>query len=173
MPLIPVLKRQRQAELWDYWDHWAQPDLHRELQASQGYKVKTCPSPNTTKQNKNIFLKKLDIGKDKGYWPILTLEINFEKVTTNLSNYWPVSTSLTDSLSCGILVLATLTLWNAAAISAWTSERHWLISDPDLLQTLVRSKLQFASVSLKRMHRMGTGWDWAPGRKLIPQQQTS
>ena len=46
MPLIPPLRRQRQA---DFWDH-GQPGLQSEFLDSQGYKEKPCLKK--TKQNK-------------------------------------------------------------------------------------------------------------------------
>jgi hypothetical protein len=46
MPLIPALRRQRQADFWV----WGQPGPQRELQDSKGYTEKPCLEKK--KQNK-------------------------------------------------------------------------------------------------------------------------
>jgi hypothetical protein len=47
-PLIPALRRQRQADFWV----WGQPGLQSEFQDSQGYKEKPCLEKQKQKQNK-------------------------------------------------------------------------------------------------------------------------
>jgi hypothetical protein len=48
-PLIPALRRQRQADFWV----WSQPGLQSEFQDSQGYTEKPClEKTKTNKQNK-------------------------------------------------------------------------------------------------------------------------
>jgi hypothetical protein len=49
-PLIPALRRQRQADFWVR----GQPGLQSEVQDSQGYTEKPCLKKQKQKQNKSI-----------------------------------------------------------------------------------------------------------------------
>jgi hypothetical protein len=54
MPLIPVLGRQRQVDLWVQ----GQPGLQSEFQDSQGYTEKTCLEPPPLKKSPKYYLLK-------------------------------------------------------------------------------------------------------------------
>jgi hypothetical protein len=47
MPLIPELRREKQANLWV----WGQPGLQSEFQDSQGYTERLCLKQNNNKKN--------------------------------------------------------------------------------------------------------------------------
>lgn len=160
MPLIPVFR------ITEYWDLWGQLGLRREFQASQDYKV-------TLQSVQKIKIKlKLDIIKDRAYWLILTLEINFERVTPVWVTNRPVSTSLPDNelWDSGLSHLDSLKCSSNFSMDFGAPlANKW----PRLAADIGQEQAVIGLSESQRMHRMGTGWDWAPRRKLIPQQQAS
>jgi hypothetical protein len=78
-PLIPALRRQRQADLWVR----GQPGLHSEFQDSQGYTEKPC-----LKKNKKQTNKQKKKGKERKKMQSVSLKPHFIDISQDLRCSW-------------------------------------------------------------------------------------
>jgi hypothetical protein len=76
MPLIPALRRQRQADFWV----WGQPDLQSEFQDSQDYTEKPCLGKKEKKKKKKKKKKRKDVGYVGFNQILLKLILSFSKL---------------------------------------------------------------------------------------------